>query len=104
MKIEITDEELQINHEFYQRDDVICKAGILGGPNNTGSYSINFDVNDGEKASYFFQALMYDKELVEYLKEKAGFEVTSINLFPARNSTEYVIEELQSLVDRLKNS
>lgn len=103
MKIEITDEELQRNHEFYQRDDTICKAGILGGPNNTGSYSINFDVNDGEKASYFFQALMYDKELVEYLKEKAGFEVTAINLFPAKN-TDYVVEELQSILDRLKNS
>lgn len=104
MKIEITDEELQRNHEFYQRDDIICKAGILGGPNNTGSYSINFDVNDGEKASYFFQALICDEELVEYLKEKAGFEITTINLFPARINTDYVIEELQSLVDRLKNS
>lgn len=104
MKIEITDEELQRNHEFYQRDDIIVKTGILGGPNNTGSYSINFDVNDGEKASYFFQALICDTELVEYLKEKAGFEITTINLFPARINTDYVIEELQSLVDRLKNS
>lgn len=103
MKIEITDEELQINHEFYQRDDVICKAGILGGPNNTGSYSMNFDVNDGEKASHFFQQLIHDPETVKYLKERAGFTVTSINLFPARN-TDHVIEELQSLVDRLKNS
>lgn len=103
MKIEITDEELQRNHEFYQRDDIICKAGILGGPNNTGSYSMNFDVNDGEKASHFFQQLIHDPEMVKYLEERAGFTVTSINLFPARN-TDYVIEELQSLVDRLKNS
>lgn len=51
----------------------------------------------------FFQALMYDKELVEYLEEKAGFKVTSLNLFPAKN-TDYVIEELQSILDRLKNS
>lgn len=103
MKIEITDEELQRNHEFYQRDDIICKAGILGGPENKGSYSINFDVNDGEKASLFFQQLIHDPKMVKYLEERAGFRVTSINLFPARD-TGYVIEELQSLVDRLKNS
>lgn len=103
MKIEITDEELQRNHEFYQRDDIICKTGILGGPNDKGSYSMNFEVNDGEKASLFFQQLIHNSEMVKYLKERAGFTVTSINLFPARN-TDYVIEELQSMVDRLKNS
>ena len=103
MKIEITDEELQRNHEFYQRDDIICKAGILGGPNNTGSYSMNFKVNDGEKASLFFQQLIHDPKMVKYLEERAGFKVTSINLFPAKN-TDYIIEELQSMLDRLKNS
>ena len=103
MKIEITDEELQRNHEFYQRDDIICKTGILGGPNDTGSYSMNFKVNDGEKASLFFQQLIHDPEMVKYLEERAGFTVTSINLFPARD-TNYVIEELQSMLDRLKNS
>ena len=103
MKIEITDEELQRNHEFYQRDDIPCKTGILGGPNDKGSYSMNFEVNDGEKASLFFQQLIHDPKMVKYLKERAGFTVTSINLFPAKN-TDYVIEELQSILDRLKNS
>ena len=103
MKIEITDEELQRNHEFYQRDDIICKTGILGGPNDKGSYSMNFEVNDGEKASLFFQHLIHDPKMVKYLEERAGFTVTSINLFPARN-TDCIIEELQSILDRLKNS
>ena len=103
MKIEITDEELQTNHEFYQRDDIPCKTGILGGPNDKGFYSMNFKVNDGEKASLFFQHLIHNPEMVKYLEERAGFIVTSINLFPAKD-TNYIIEELQSMLDRLKNS
>ena len=103
MKIEITDEELQTNHEFYQRDDIPCKTGILGGPNDKGFYSKNSKDNEGEKASIYFQHLIHNPEMVKYLEERAGFIVTSINLFPAKN-TDYVIEELQSILDRLKNS
>ena len=62
----------------YQRDDLTCKSGVYGGPDDTGSYSINFDVIDGEKASNFFEQLLWDKELVEYLEERAGFRVTSL--------------------------
>lgn len=102
MKIEITDEELQRVHEFYQRDDLTCKSGVYGGPDDTGSYSINFDVIDGEKASNFFEQLLWDKELVEYLEERAGFRVTSLNLFKAKN-TDFVISALENCLDNLKN-
>lgn len=102
MKIEITDEELQKNHEFYQRDDLTCTSGVYGGPNDTGSYSINFDVIDGEKASYFFGQLIWNKELVKYLEERAGFRVTSLNLFKAKDISS-VTSVLENCLDSLKN-
>lgn len=101
MKIEITDEELQRVHEFYQRDDLTCKSGVYGGPDDTGSYSINFDVIDGEKASNFFGQLLWNKELVEYLEERAGFRVTSLNLFKAKN-TDFIISTLENCLNNLK--
>lgn len=103
MKIEITDKDLESYRTAIKMNPYIT-SGIYGGPNTTGSYSINFDVLDGEKASYFFQTLIYDKELSKYLEEKAGFRVTSLNLYPAKDDTNMVIDELQSLLDRLKNS
>lgn len=102
MKIEITDKDLESYRTAIKMNPYIT-SGIYGGPNTTGSYSINFDVLDGEKASYFFQTLIYDNELSKYLEEKAGFRITSLNLYPAKN-TNMVIDELQSLLDRLKNS
>lgn len=101
MKIEITDEEL----ENYRKDlelNPYMQSGIYGGPNDTGSYSINFDVIDGEKASNFFQQLMWDKELVKYLEERAGFRVTSLNFFQAKDTSD-VISILENCLASLKN-
>ena len=89
MKIEITDEELEAYRKALELNPYI-ETGVYGGPNDTGSYSINFDVIDGEKASNFFQQLIYDKKLIEYLEEKAGFRVTSLNLFHATNISNVV--------------
>ena len=102
MKIEITDEDLESYRTAIKMNKYI-ESGVYGGPNNTGSYSINFDVIDGEKASYFFQSLIYDKELAKYLEEKAGFKVTSLNLYPAKD-TSTAVYELQSLLYKLTNS
>ena len=102
MKIEITDEELEAYRTAIEMNEYIS-SGVYGGPDSTGSYSINFDVIDGEKASNFFQQLIYDKELIKYLEEKAGFRVTSLNLYQSK-SIDPIIEELQSMLDRLKNS
>lgn len=101
MKIEITDKELEAYRTAIEMNKYIS-SGIYGGPDNTGSYSINFDVFDGEKASYFFQTLIYDKELTKYLEEKAGFRITSLNLYQSKN-IDPIIEELQSLINRIKN-
>lgn len=102
MKIEITDEELEAYRKALELNPYI-ETGVYGGPNHTGSYSINFDVIDGEKASNFFQTLIYDKELAKYLEEKAGFRITSLNLYQSKN-IDPIIEELQSLINRIKNS
>ena len=101
MKIEITDKELEAYRTAIKINKYIS-SGIYGGPDSTGSYSINFDVIDGEKASYFFQTLIYDKELAKYLEEKAGFRITSLNLYQSKN-IDPIIEELQSLINRIKN-
>lgn len=101
MKIEITDEELEAYRKALELNPYM-KTGVYGGPNDTGSYSINFDVIDGEKASNFFQQLIYDKELVKYLEERAGFRVTSLNFYKA-NDISNVISTLENCLASLKN-
>lgn len=100
MKIEITDEELEAYRKALELNPYM-KTGVYGGPNNTGSYSINFDVIDGEKASNFFQQLIYDKELIKYLEEKAGFRVTSLNFFHATD-TSSVVSIVENCLKSLK--
>ena len=102
MKIEITDEELENYRRKTLELNPYIQSGIYGGPNDTGSYSINFDVIDGEKASNFFQQLMWDKELVKYLEERAGFRVTSLNFFQAKDTSD-VISILENCLASLKN-
>lgn len=102
MKIEITDEELENYRRKTLELNPYMQSGIYGGPNDTGSYSINFDVIDGEKASNFFQQLIWDKELVKYLEERAGFRVTSLNFFQAKDISG-VISILENCLASLKN-
>ena len=100
MEIIITDEELKLYSEFWKNNNGIMKNGIYGGPGAKGNYSMNFRVEDGEKASYFFQHLLYDEKLREYLKEKAGFVVTSLNYYQSFDVTG-IPDELRKIADKL---
>ena len=75
MKIEITDEELQRVHEFYQRDDLTCKSGVYGGPDDTGSYSINFDVIDGRRHLISLNNYYGIKNLLNIWKKELDLEL-----------------------------
>ena len=99
MEIIITDEEVKLYSEFW-KSDRIMRHGICGGPGDKGNYSINFRVEDGEKASYFFQHLLYDEKLREYLKEKAGFVVTSLNYYQSLDVAG-IPDELRKIADKL---
>lgn len=101
MKIEITDEDLESYRKALSLSQYGSHAGIYGGPNDVGEYSMNFKILDGEKASFFLGSLLYNKELVEYLKEKAGLEITSLNLYKAKN-VNHIVDTLQSIIDELK--
>lgn len=61
-----------------------------------GNYSFNVRINDVDKANYFFSELMYN--LREDLSEKAGMEITSINLYTAI-PTDEIENQLKAIID-----
>ena len=90
MKIEFNEDDERIIEMI--RDENLCP---MFGEN--GNYSLNIKVNDWAKASNFIMSIFYDKEIVELLKDKAGFEVTSVNLYTAIRTGE-IKHQLQKLI------
>lgn len=90
MKIEFSEVDDRVIEMI--RDENLCS---MFGEN--GNYSLNIKVNDWAKASNFIMSIFYDKEIVELLKDKAGFEVTSVNLYTAIPTGE-IKHQLQKLI------
>lgn len=67
-----------------------------------GNFSLNFKVSDWPKASNFISSIFYNKELVEMLKDKAGLEVTSVNLYTAI-SPESIQIQLSNIISDIDN-
>ena len=71
--------------EFSEVDDRVIEkirdknlSSMFG---ENGNYSLNIKVNDWAKASNFIMDIFRNKEITEVLKDKAGLEITSVNLY-----------------------
>ena len=76
-------------------------SGVKGAQffSSEGNYSFNVRINDVDKANLFFSELMYRQR--EELLEKAGIEITSINLYTAI-PTDEIENQLKSIIDGIR--
>ena len=99
--------------EFNEDDERAIEAirsgelhSIFGEEN--GNYSLNIKVNDWAKASSFIMDIFRNKEITEVLKDKAGLEVTSVNLYTAISPESIkiqlanIISDIDSEIKRLQ--
>ena len=89
--------KIEFNEDDERAVEMIRDEGLLSIINENGNYSLNIKVNDWAKASNFIMSIFYDKEIVELLKDKAGFEVTSVNVYTAIPTGE-IKHQLQKLI------
>ena len=92
--------------EFSEVDDRVIEkirdknlSSMFG---ENGNYSLNIKVNDWAKASSFIMDIFRNKEITEVLKDKAGLEVTSVNLYTAI-SPESIRTQLAIMINDIDN-
>ena len=98
--------------EFSEVDDRVIEkirdknlSSMFG---ENGNYSLNIKVNDWAKASNFIMDIFRNKEITEVLKDKAGLEVTSVNLYTSISPESIkiqlanIISDIDSEIKRLQ--
>lgn len=90
---------------FDEQDKILAKeyeeGKIRGLYHENGLYSLNFTISDIAKANAFLFQLFGQKNIVTELKNNAGLQITSMNLYPAV-SVEFVKEQLKSIVNQIE--
>ena len=73
--------KIEFNEDDERAVEMIRDEGLPSIINENGNYSLNIKVNDWAKASNFIMDIFRNKEITEVLKDKAGLEITSVNLY-----------------------
>lgn len=100
--------KIEFNEDDERAIEMIRDKGFHSIISENGNYSLNFKVNDWPKASNFINSIFYNKELIEMLKDKAGLEVTSVNLYTAISPESIkiqlanIISDIDSEIKRLQ--
>ena len=94
--------KIEFNEDDERVVEMIRDEGLLSIINENGNYSLNIKVNDWAKASSFIMDIFRNKEITEVLKDKAGLEVTSVNLYTAI-SPESIRTQLAIMINDIDN-